>query len=89
VLRLEVALQGLEVPVTVSRDEGTKKDVRYEVFEDPVSEVIKFLERYSTAKIIYVVDTHAMDNGFLAYEGTTPKDYLSCSLEEVGKSNPP
>lgn len=51
--------------------------------KDPVSMVADFLNQNETAKIIYIIDTHSLDNGFLAYTGETPQDYMACSLEEV------
>lgn len=80
---MEVSLLGLKKPVTVSRNDDSGGDVLYQVVEDPVATAVAFLERYKTAKIIYVIDTHALDNGFLVWKGTKPKNFQACSLDEV------
>jgi len=42
-----------------------------------------FLEKHSTAKIVFIVDTHCLDNGYFVYKGASPKTYEACSLLEV------
>jgi hypothetical protein len=47
-----------------------------------------FLEVHPTAKIIVVIDTHSLDNGFLLWRGTAASNYQACSLLEVGAVSP-
>ena len=86
-LRLEVSLRGLHEPVTLSRDDDAKQDVFYEVMDDPIATAVKFMERNETAKIIYVIDTHSLENGFFVWTGNEPKNYEACSLDEVSMVN--
>ena len=80
VLRMDVSLLGESSKTTVTnRTKARKVEDR-----DPVKVVDKFLECYTTAKIIIVIDTHAVENGWFAYGGDTPSDYKTCCLEEVG-----
>ena len=51
--------------------------------QDPFQEADKFLAKYSLAKIIVIVDTHCLDNGFLVYKGNSPVDYEQCTLHQV------
>lgn len=51
--------------------------------KDPLNKVAAFLERYTSAKIIVIIDTHCLDGGFFAYKGSSPATYQGCSLEEV------
>lgn len=46
-------------------------------------EIEEFLNRYRTAKIIIVLDTHSIDNGSFAWTGDSPDTYLGCTLNEV------
>lgn len=50
---------------------------------DALPHVIEFMNANPTAKIVYILETHSLDNGFLAYTGDSAKSYLACSLEEV------
>jgi len=46
----------------------------------------ELLERYPTAKIVVVIDTHCLDNGYFVYTGNSPETYKACSLKEAGIS---
>lgn len=43
----------------------------------------KFLKKHKTAKIIVVLDTHCIDNGFFVWSGTSEDNYRACRLLEV------
>ena len=44
----------------------------------------KFLKIHSTAKIIVVLDTHSLTNGFFVWKGNSEKrDYEACGMLEV------
>ncbi len=48
------------------------------------TKIAKFLDRYSTARIIIVVDTHCLEeNGAFVWKGTTPASYDACSMAQV------
>src|ERR1700753_3911595 len=49
-----------------------------------ITEVIKFLKTYSTAKIVVVIETHCIENGRFVWRGHSPTTYEACSLFEVG-----
>jgi hypothetical protein len=57
--------------------------------EDPFAEAATFLAQYSYAKIIFIVDTHCLDNGFFVYKGESAANYQDCSLLEVSAYFPP
>lgn len=82
-MRLEVCLQGNDDSSSVSLGDRENAEQSSGSSTAPVAEVVSFLKRNKTAKIIYIIDTHSMDNGFFAYTGDSPKDYMACSLEEV------
>jgi len=42
-----------------------------------------FLKQHSTAKIVFIVNTHCLPDGFFVYLGDSPDTYKSCSLLEV------
>ncbi len=85
VIRMEVTLQDhYQDSSSVSLQRGREEaGPPSRAPKDPVAIVLDFLKQNKTAKIIYIIDTHSMDNGFLAYTGNTPKNYMACSLEEV------
>src|SRR5882757_2533625 len=43
----------------------------------------RFLEEHPMAKIVIIIDTHSMENGFFIWTGNSPEDYRACSLLEV------
>lgn len=48
-----------------------------------VSLAEKFLRTHKTAKIITVINTHCLDNGYFVWTGNSSDDYCACSLLEV------
>jgi len=42
-----------------------------------------FLKKHKAAKIIVIVDTHCLENGYFVWTGDSPQDYRACSLLEV------
>ena len=50
--------------------------------KDP-SHAEKFLMTYPMVKIIVIVDTHCLENGYFVWTGDSPEDYRACSLLEV------
>ena len=57
-------------------------DQHYESTTD-LSIAERFLKTHGTAKIIFIVDTHCLDNGYFVYTGANPETYKACSLIEV------
>lgn len=79
VLRMDISLLGnLSDTTVVNRTKAEKVGDG-----EPVNVVDRFLKRYATAKIIIVIDTHAVEGGWLTYGGNTPSDYKACCLEDV------
>ena len=58
------------------------EDKDYDVVNDP-SAAMAFLEARPMARIVVVIDTHCLDNGFFVYVGTDPVSLRGCSLLEV------
>jgi len=48
-----------------------------------IAAVTEFMKRFATAKIVVVLDTHSLDNGYFAWKGSSPTTYEGCSLQEV------
>ena len=61
---------------------NSANDSLYEVTQDlPVPET--FLEFHLTAKIMFIVDTHSLDNGSFVFKGEDAVSYEACLLYEV------
>jgi hypothetical protein len=43
----------------------------------------EFLKKHPITKIVVVVDTHYLDNGYFVYTGDSPDTYKACSLKEA------
>lgn len=62
-------------------DEGYRAD---NIITTDTSEAAEdFLQEHLMAKIVVVIDTHCLENGFLLWRGTTADDYKACTLLEV------
>jgi hypothetical protein len=87
VLRVAVSLEGRSEETLVHHDAQGELVARFEVSKNPnpIAEITAFLNTNPMAKIIYVIDTHSIENGYLTYKGNSPKDYEACSLGEVCK----
>jgi hypothetical protein len=62
---------------------GEPPEPAYKELKDTSKGVANFLTKYPSARIIVVIDTHCLDNGYFVYTGTSPATYLACSLQEV------
>ena len=51
--------------------------------DEPIEEVVKFLTKWESAKIVVVVETHCLESGVLIWKGNEPANYETCSLFEV------
>ena len=51
--------------------------------EKQTATIKAFLRRYGAAKLIIILDTHSLDNGYFAWTGSSPSTYEACSLQEV------
>lgn len=80
---MEVAL---DVAATQAADAFDLQDVNTITTDTPET-AGTFLMDHPTAKIIVVIDTHCIDNGFLLWRGTTAENLLACSLSEVSTVN--
>lgn len=69
-------------PGTKGADSSNINDSHYKSSKD-VSIAQKFLDEHNTAKIVFIVDTHCLENGFFVYQGDSPNTYNACSLLEV------
>jgi hypothetical protein len=78
-MRANVSLLGYKDHLDVARGVGAA----HQVADDPLAALTQFLEFYETAKIVFILDTHASDNGCFMYDGNTKETYAACSLEEV------
>jgi len=58
------------------------EDEAYDVTDDPGA-AMAFLKARPTAKIVIVIDTHCLENGFFTYVGDDPVSLRGCSLLEV------
>jgi len=68
------------VPVAGPDD---RNDRHYQTTMDRTA-VEAFLRMHPTAKILFIVDTHSLENGYFIYAGDSPQNYLACSLLEAG-----
>jgi hypothetical protein len=59
------------------------KGSKTEVTETPKA-ADRFLDEYPTAKIIVVIDTHCIENGYLVWGHDAANGLLTCSMLEVG-----
>jgi len=58
------------------------EDEAYDVVNDPGA-AMAFLKARPMARIIIVVDTHCLENGFFMYVGDSPVSLMGCALLEV------
>ena len=75
----------MECPLNATHataDSDNVNDHLYETTTD-LSIAEAFLKTHSTAKIVFIVDTHSLPDGFFVYVGDSPDTYKSCSLLEV------
>jgi len=63
-------------------DSNNVNDHLYKTTTD-LSVAETFLKTHSTAKIVFIVNTHSLPDGFFVYVGDSPDTYKSCSLLEV------
>jgi len=75
ILRLDIPLGGS------GEDDGQNMDL--DQLKDPEDAAKRFLKAYTMAKIVVVIDTHCLENGFFVWEGDSPTTYAACSLLEV------
>lgn len=80
-MRLDVSLQGTKYPMHAYVGGRECHSVN-------PSQVVKFMARYETAKIVFIIDTHCGDNGRFMYQGNEDKGtgFAACSMPEVGIS---
>lgn len=45
------------------------------------------MDRHTTAKVVVIIDSHAMDNGYFAWTGTKGGHISACSLLQVRKAS--
>lgn len=57
-------------------------DDHFETTTDPTA-AKSFLKEHKTAKIVFIIDTHSLDNGYFLYAGDTPNTYDGCQLIEA------
>ena len=71
--------------------EDDSNDDRFNTYDYDDNPTIaqKFLESRPTAKIVFIVDTHSLENGYFVYTGDSPTTHEACTLLEVGPSPPP
>lgn len=88
-LRLDLTLDGSkkipEPKTKTKRRNGRARKVVDDVkLDNPIAEAVGFLEKYKTAKIVIIVDTHCLESGQFVYMGDGPETYRGCFMEEVG-----
>ena len=76
---MDVSLHGTEADLADAESEVTREEVL-----DAIAEAKDFLARYTTAKIIVVIDTHCVENGAFLWTGDSSVTFQSCSLLEAG-----
>lgn len=70
-----------QTPVaTVQKGKGKKKS---SADDEAVGEVLEFLTKWESAKIVVVVETHCLDTGVFVWKGDEPANYQTCSFLEV------
>lgn len=80
----------MEVALDISAQQAADEDT-YEggntVVTDSSNAAEDFLKDYGAAKIIVVIDTHSLENGYFVWRGANPDDLSACSLLEVSPRN--
>lgn len=51
--------------------------------KDSLKAIKSFLETYSAAKIVIIIETHCIENGRFVWKGESPTTYEACPLIEV------
>lgn len=79
--------QILRMEVSLRRDLSTTSVWNSEVDGRPLKQPLKAAEKFFTefpqAKIVFVIDTHSLEDGRFLFRGHDPITYESCYLEEV------
>jgi len=57
-------------------------DEAFDVIDDSGA-ALRFLDTRPTARILIIIDTHCLENGYFTYIGNNPVAYETCSLLEV------
>jgi len=72
----------VETSLSNTQDEDPGENEFYKVTNNTKT-AEGFLKAHRTAKIVIVIDTHCIENGFFIYKGDSPENYAACSLLEV------
>jgi hypothetical protein len=78
ILRVDVAMAGYEHGMEIYDAGG--------LVESKTGIISKFLQKYDTAKIVFILDTHSADNGRFVYTGADDSTFKACSLFEVTRT---
>ena len=79
---LEAPLEGIVADDIHSKPKKTRKG-RGKTEVTAFNMAGEFLEKHETAKVIMVIDTHCLENGFFVYTGASAESYKACSLKEA------
>lgn len=77
-----IHIQVMLVERAVDGSDGTNYDAGVTHSND-TSLAERFLSDHESAKIVVVVDTHSVDNGYFVWTGASAESYRACSLIEV------
>jgi hypothetical protein len=88
---MDISLEGIKGNTTVSSTPNMAAPKKSKGNSKPklsvaVSKVVSFLEQFTTAKIVIVIETHCMENGCFVWKGTSADTYKACALFEVSSS---
>ena len=86
ILLMEVALDTSTKSAAEDNSYGDGKSTV--VTQSPKSAEV-FLREHPSAKIIVIIDTHCLNNGFFVWKGTSAANYAACSLAEVHSAHHP
>jgi hypothetical protein len=78
ILRVDVEMAGWKHGMDIYDAEG--------LVENKTGVISKFLQKYDSAKIVFILDTHSADNGRFVYTGAGSGSFKSCSLFEVTRT---
>ena len=77
---MDVPLEGMNSKKKVST---RANDSQLAKSKKPIQDVVDFLEKHESARIVLIIDTHCLDCGGFVWTGDSPQTFQGCTVGEV------
>ena len=58
-------------------------EINHTAGDDPVVRACRFLKKFTSPKMVVIIDTHCLENGYFVWSGDSSENYQTCSMKEV------